>query len=322
MSQTIPVTEQSHKKRIDAFLAEAGYGTRTYAQRSIERGFVLVNGKVCTKVSHRVHTGDVIVAEEMTELEKVPKVTPQESRELLEKIRIIHEDKQFLVVEKPAGLIVHPTEANEKVTLSSWITEKYPDVLGVGESEVRPGIVHRLDKDASGVLVIARTQKMFKHLKAQFKDRSIEKKYTVLVHAVISLEHGVINFIIDRGHDGKMIARPNTQMTLKNVKEDRSGKEALTEFDVLKRFVRYTLLSVRLHTGRMHQIRVHMHAYNHSVVGDTLYIHKRDVKKSDPIINRLFLHASQLCFSTLKNERVCFESPLPFELTSFLEELA
>lgn len=318
----IIVPEQLEKQRIDAFLALNGFGTRTHIQRLIDRGLVVVNGTVCAKSSYRVLEGDCIDVEDTPEITVVTEAQAEESEELLEKIRIIHEDKDCIVVEKPAGLIVHPTEAKEKVTLASWIVRKYPEIAKVGDSEVRPGIVHRLDKDASGVLVIARTQKMFDHLKAQFKSRTVEKTYTVLVYGVTSAEHDTIDFIIDRGKEGRMIARPSTQMTLRNVREDRSGKDALTEFDVLKRFARYTLLSVRLHTGRMHQIRVHMHAYNHPVVGDTLYEHKRNIKKNNLPLDRLFLHSSKLCFDTLKHERVCYECPLPEELTLYLEKLS
>lgn len=319
---TITVPEQTQKQRIDAFLALNGYGTRTHVQRLIERGLVVVNGTVCSKSSYRVQKDDEIEVDDVEEVKMVTQAHVEESEELLGKIRIIHEDKDYLVVEKPAGLIVHPTEAGEKVTLASWIVSKYPEVAQVGDSEVRPGIVHRLDKDASGVLIVARTQKMFDHLKAQFKNRSVEKTYIVLVYGVTPAEHGTIDFIIDRGKEGRMIARPSTTMTLRNVREDRSGKDALTEFDVLKKFARYTLLSVRLHTGRMHQIRVHMHAYNHPVVGDTLYEHKRNVKKNNIPLNRLFLHSSKLCFTSLEDNRVCYECPLPDELTTYLAQLS
>lgn len=318
----IIVPEQLRKRRIDAFLAENGCGTRTHVQQLIDRGLVVVNSTVCSKSSYRVQKDDEIEVEDVEEVKIVTQAQVEESEELLEKIHIIHEDKNYLVVEKPAGLIVHPTEAGEKVTLASWVVSKYPEVVKVGDSEVRPGIVHRLDKEASGLLVIARTQKMFEHLKTQFKDRTVEKMYTVLVYGTTSAEHDTINFIIDRGREGRMIARPSTTMTLRNVKEDRSGKEALTEFDVIKRFARYTLLSVKLHTGRMHQIRVHMHAYNHPVVGDTLYEHKRNIKKNNIPLKRLFLHSSKLCFATLENERVCYECPLPQELVTYLDKLS
>ncbi len=316
------VPEQTERQRLDSFLSENGFGARSQVQRAIDEGRVVINGNVLSKASYRVKSGDQI---EVHDVSKTPDThvidTVLESSEIFERIRVIYEDTDYLVVEKPAGLLVHPTEAHEAVTLSSWIVSQYPEVATVGESEVRPGIVHRLDKEASGLLVIARTQKMFEHLKQQFKDRTVEKVYTVLVYGSMPTEHDSIDFIIDRGRDGKMVARPNTEMTLRNVKEDRSGKEAFTEFDVLQRLVRYTLVSVKIHTGRMHQIRVHMYAYNHPVVGDTLYMQKGYLKKNDPVLGRLFLHASKLCFSTLKEERVCYDAALPGELQEFLDRL-
>lgn len=317
----ITVSEQLTKRRLDAFLTEQGVGTRTHVQRLIDHGVVTLNGTVCTKASYRVQGGDVIDVGTLPETPPVSQAKIEESEELLSRVRVIHEDPSYVVVEKPAGLIVHATEANEKVTLASWAVSHYPEMASVGESSVRPGIVHRLDKEASGLLVLARTQPMFVHLKEQFKSRTIGKKYIVLVHGSPSPEHDMINFIIDRGREGKMIARPNTEMNLRNVTQDRSGKEALTEFDVMQRFARYTLLSVRIHTGRMHQIRVHMFAYNHPVVGDTLYMHKRYIKKNDIAFNRLFLHATQLSFTTLIGEQVSYECPLPPELADFLVDL-
>ncbi len=321
-TQNFVVPEYIGRQRLDSFLSENGFGTRSQVQRAIEEGCVFINSNIVSKASYRVKPGDRIEVRDAVEISEVHSIrTISESSEIFGRIRVIHEDKDYLVVEKPAGLLVHPTEAHEKVTLSSWVVSKYPEIAAVGESEVRPGIVHRLDKEASGLLVIARTQKMFEHLKRQFKERTVDKVYTVLVYGSMPTEHGSIDFIIDRGREGKMVARPNTEMTLRNVKEDRSGKHALSEFDVLKRLVRYTLVSVKIHTGRMHQIRVHMYAYNHPVVGDTLYMQKGYLKKNDPILGRLFLHASKLCFSTLTDERVCYEAELPHELKDFLDKL-
>ncbi len=319
---SIVVPEITSRQRLDIFLSEHGWGARSQIQRMIDEGRVVVNGDVFFKASYRVKTGDQIEirgAHESSSVISVAEVT--ESTEIFRRIRVIHEDAEYLVVEKPAGLLVHPTEAHESVTLSSWLVLQYPEIITVGESDMRPGIVHRLDKEASGLLVIARTQQMFEHLKQQFKERTVEKVYTVLVYGSVPTEHGVIDFIIDRGREGRMVARPNTEMTLRNITEDRSGKEALTEFDVLTRLVRYTLLSVKIHTGRMHQIRVHMYAYNHPVVGDTLYAQKGYLKKNDKVLGRLFLHASKLCFETLQGERVSYECALPHELQEFLDTL-
>ena len=200
--------------------------------------------------------------------------------------------------------------------------KNYPKLKGVGEYENRPGIVHRLDREASGVMVIAKNQKMFDHLKNQFKKRETEKEYSVLVHGKIENDHGEIDFDIDRSKDGRMASRPKTnRLSLRTIMKIQFGKDALTEFWIERRFARYTLLKVQIHTGRTHQIRVHMLAFNHPVVGDTLYFNKKLNMTRDKELGRLFLHASHLCFRDLKDKKVCFELKLPSELDKFLGEL-
>jgi len=238
------------------------------------------------------------------------------------KINIIAETKDYLVVNKPAGVLVHPTQAQEPETLVSWLLEKYPDIAEVGEAKERPGIVHRLDKDASGLLVIARTQEMFEHLKKQFQEREVEKEYAVLVYGNLESDDGKIDFAMDRGKEGRMVARPKTDvLKLKNVEKIQPGREALTEFWVEKRFIRFSWLRVKIQTGRTHQIRVHMLAYNHPVVGDKLYNNRKLIKKSDQELKRLFLHAQKLCFTDLSGKKQCFESELPKELKDYLDKL-
>jgi 23S rRNA pseudouridine1911/1915/1917 synthase len=239
-----------------------------------------------------------------------------------EQIKIIAETPDYLVLNKPAGILVHPTQANETDTLADWLKENYPKIKKVGDAPERPGIVHRLDREASGLLVVAKNQKMFDVLKKQFQEREIEKEYLVLVYEKILADEGEIDFEIDRGREGRMVSRPRIDKTLlKNVDKDQPGKESLTEFWVEKRYARFTLLRVRIHTGRMHQIRVHMFAYNHPVVGDQLYLNRKLIKKNEQKIDRLFLHSAKLCFNDLKGEKKCFESELPLELKEYLKKL-
>ncbi|MBI4426880.1 MAG: RNA pseudouridine synthase [Candidatus Magasanikbacteria bacterium] len=236
--------------------------------------------------------------------------------------KIVGETADCVVVEKPAWVLVHPTEANEADTLVEFLTRKYSDIKNVGDNPKRPGIVHRLDKEASGLLVVARTQEMFEHLKKQFQDRTIDKEYLVLVYGKMERQHDVIDFAIDRGKDGRMVSRPKVDLLkLKSMRSVQPGKEALTEFTVEKEYGRFSLLRVKIHTGRTHQIRVHMFAYNHPVVGDNLYFNRKLVKKSESKLNRLFLHAAKLCFTDLAGERVCFESKLPEELEKYLKDI-
>ncbi len=148
-------------------------------------------------------------------------------------IYIIAETDDYLVIDKPAGLLMHETTKEEEDTLAAWLIEKYPEINTVGEDPKRPGMVHRLDREASGVLVVAKTQPIFDHLKAQFQSRTIDKEYTVLVHGKIVNEYGIIDFPIDRGREGRMVSRPKTDpLKLKNISRLEEGREARTEFFV------------------------------------------------------------------------------------------
>ncbi len=308
--------------RLDLFLSEQLSITRSQAQKLIKEGQVRVNGKLSKKAGDQLKPGAVVEIREAVLPEEVVEETSSVDNDthIYSKVRCIAETPEYLVVYKPAGLLVHQTEANELITLASWVVERYPEIEKVGEDQKRPGIVHRLDREASGLLVIARTQNMFNHLKVQFKDRSVEKEYLVLVHGAVPKDHDVIDFLIDRGREGKMVARPKLDpLQVRNVAKEQPGKDAKTEYDVMKRFPHLTLLKVRIHTGRMHQIRVHFFAYNHPVVGDMLYYGKKQNRKMDTALGRLFLHAERLCFVTNEGERVCYTCELPPELQSFLE---
>lgn len=227
--------------------------------------------------------------------------------------KIIFENETVIVVEKPSGLLVHPTGALKNVdqpTLVDFLLARYPEIKNVGEDNTRPGIVHRLDREVSGLIVVARTQNAYQELKHQFQKRTVEKRYLALVHGVIKKDEGVINFPIGRSRgNGRMAARPAGE----------SGREARTEFTVLKRFPFATLLEVRLLTGRSHQIRAHFFGYGHPLIGDSLYSAKRPKLKRTP--GRIFLHAATLAFDDLSSVRQSFTSPLPVELQSFLDAL-
>jgi len=238
-------------------------------------------------------------------------------------LKVVQETKDYIVVDKPAGVLVHPTQAGEKDTLVDFVLKKYKEVKKVGDSPERPGIVHRLDKQASGLLVIARNQKMFEHLKTQFQDRTVEKEYIVLVYGKMTQEHGIIDFDIDRGKEGRMVSRPKTnKLSVAKTLHVQPGKEAITEYFLEKQIGRFALLRVRIHTGRTHQIRAHMFAFNRPVVGDKLYFNKKLIKKNEPKLDRLFLHAQKLCLNDLEGEKVCFESALPEELERYLRDIA
>ena len=318
-SETIDLEQE--EQRLDVFLANQTQKSRSWVQKQIKSGAVKVNGVKVGKTGYLVFGGDLV---EMEEVDLTPVPVKENVGDSFDytKIRVILETDQYVVVDKPAGLLVHQTPAKERDTLVTWILDCYPQVEGVGDGPERPGIVHRLDRAASGVMVIAKTQKMFDHLKTQFKERTVEKEYTVLVCGVIHNPEGVLDFQIERGKEGRMAARPKQgELSLKNINRRQTGKDALTEFWVTQRFSRFTLLRVKIHTGRMHQIRVHMLAYNHPVVGDPLYTIKRYKKKSDLPLDRLFLHAKTLSFSDLSGARVSAAAPLPVELVGYMNNL-
>lgn len=317
------ITFEQAGERLDKVLALVAVVSRGEAQKWIDAGAVNLDGKTIKKASIKVHEGQKIAWEPVLLDQSVPEEIPmiEEPKDVNTfGVHLLAEEKDYIVINKPSGLLVHPTDAEEPNTLARWITTNYPEVARVGDDASRPGIMHRLDKDASGLMVIARTQKMYDHLKMQFQTRQVSKIYTVLVQGTIESDHDVITFDIDRGKDGKMAARPRTDiMKLKNVGKVQEGKEAITEFDVVTRYANSTLLRVKIHTGRTHQIRVHMFAYAHPVVGDTLYQQKRDQYKEKPV--RLFLHASELGFVDLSGEAKQYESPLPQDLADYLSTL-
>jgi 23S rRNA pseudouridine1911/1915/1917 synthase len=307
-------------KRLDVFLVDVLEISRAKVQEFIHAGQVTLNEKLPKKPGDQIKAGDKVVVDQTPIVREKPQT--EEEAAMQEEPRILRETKDYVVLHKPAGLLVHPTKKQEKQTLVAWLLNKYPTLKNVGENKDRPGIVHRLDKDASGVMVIAKTQKMFKHLKEQFQNRGVEKYYTVLVHEEVERDHSVIDFAIDRGPDGRMVARPKTEKeAVRTALLMQPGKEALTEFWVQKRFVRFTLLKVRIHTGRTHQIRVHFYAYNNPLVGDVLYHNVKLNRKRDKELGRLFLHATELIFKDLTGEVVDVVDELPQELSNFLDEL-
>lgn len=247
-------------------------------------------------------------------------------------IEIIYEDNNVLVINKPAGLIVHEADSTEEKTLTDYLVEARPEIITVGEDSRRPGIVHRLDREASGLMVIAKNNDSFNNLKEQFKTRKTKKQYLALAYGKIIADEALINFPIVRAKAGyKMAALPLKMRDGKNFLSNRDkgnivarekSREAITNFEVIKRWPQYTLLEVKIKTGRTHQIRVHLAAYGHPLVGDNLYsTAKTKVKNNKINLGRIFLLAQKLSFTSLDKEKMEFEIPLPLELKSFLDNL-
>jgi 23S rRNA pseudouridine1911/1915/1917 synthase len=244
---------------------------------------------------------------------------------------IIFEDDACLVINKPAGLAVHHGGNIEGLTLTDLLVHRYPTIAKVGDDPVRPGIVHRLDKDVSGLMVVAKTEKSFISLKEQFQKREINKQYLALVYGKVENDDDDICFPIKRSRDGyRMAAMPLNAADLLIRRSPKSrdkgnisglfkAKEAITSFKVIKRFVNYTYLEVKIKTGRTHQIRVHFFAYGHPLVGDTLYFTKKTKAKNDKLsLGRVFLMASRLSFFDQAGEKKDFTINLAPELASFL----
>ncbi len=248
------------------------------------------------------------------------------------KIEIIFENNDVLVINKPAGLIVHEGDGITEKTLTDYLLAAYPQLAGVGEDPQRPGIVHRLDKEASGLMVIAKNNQSFQNLKEQFKKRLIKKEYAALAYGKISADEGEILFPIVRSQSGyKMAALPLSINTDKRKPSNRDrgnlgarekAREAITKFIVEKRWPHFSLLRIRIKTGRTHQIRVHLAAYGHPLLGDDLYgTPKTKAKNKKIALGRIFLVSQTLRFKDLDGEKREFNLPLPPELQNFLLKL-
>jgi 23S rRNA pseudouridine1911/1915/1917 synthase len=233
------------------------------------------------------------------------------------KYQTIFENDEYLVINKPAGLLVHGAEHIKEPTLVDQLTKNHPKIGKIGDDPERPGIMHRLDKLVSGIMVIAKTQDSFENLKSQFKDRTIQKKYRALVHGKISRDYGEINFPINRSNQGfRMAAQPATVKGEKNP----IGRHAITEFTVTKRFINYTLLDVKIITGRTHQIRVHLSAYNHPVVGDDLYGTRKTREKNKKLgLDRIYLVCTELEFKDLAGNKQNFKINISKEFKELLK---
>lgn len=290
--------QKKNKERLDKFLTEQlNYLSRSQIQKLIRDGLVKVNHQE-TSVHHFLKNGDQI---------KIYLVPPSKPTKIKIEPKIIFENNDFFIINKPVGL---PVEGQKnEYCLIDWLKEKRLFKTKDDEFNRRAGLIHRLDKDVSGVMAIARNPIFFQKLKEQFKKRTVKKVYLGLVYGVLEKDEGKLDFIMARGENGKMVARPINQ----------EGKSAITEFQVLKRFKNYTYLQAKILTGRTHQIRVHFFAFNHPVVGDKLYTQKKI--KAPANLNRLFLHSHLLGFYDADNQWREFKIDLPKELKDILKKL-
>lgn len=298
--EEIEVKKEEVGKRLDSYISNKKEEiTRTAAQRMIEEGNVLVNNKK-QKVSYKVLEGDLIQIrpEEVKEIEIKPQEIP---------IEIIYEDNDIIVVNKPKGMVVHPANGNPDGTLVNAIMAICKDSLsGIG-GELRPGIVHRLDKDTSGLLIIAKNDKAHVNMSEQIKNHQVKKTYIALVRGAVKENEATINMPIGRSTSDR-----------KKMAVNKNGKEAITHIKVLKRYDKYTLLEVNIETGRTHQIRVHLSHIGYPIIGDYTY---SNGKNEFGVVGQC-LHAKKLEFKhPITNKEMKLEAPLPEYFEKIINEL-
>ena len=312
-------------ERLDKFLAgKAQEFSRSQWQRMIQSGAVLINGQGVTKPGFKLRVGDrIVILKENLETPKKEFVLEAEPDITLE---IVYEDTDIVVVNKPAGLLVHPTLKQPQHTLVNALIARYPKLVGVGENPLRPGIVHRLDKDTSGLLVVAKNQSAFSFLKNQFLERAVTKKYLALVHGVPARKTGNIEYPIRPSKDNRL---KKVAIKKDEILKKKSTRLAKTRYRVLKTAGdTFALLEVTPLTGRTHQIRVHLSSIGHPIVGDRLYGLKSQTyadKNADQrgrfLVQRQFLHAFYLKFIAPSGTPLALEAELPDELKKILISL-
>ena len=287
-------------KRLDQMLHERlPQYSRARIQQWIKGGRVLVNG-VPARSSHPLRAGEAIDVEpaEAPPLRAVPEAIP---------LAALYEDRDVVAIDKPAGMVVHAGAGVHSGTVVNALLGRFGALSGVAGA-LRPGIVHRLDRYTSGVLLVAKNDAAHQRLAAQFSGRQVEKVYLALVHGQVKHESGRME---------RPIARDPVRRTRMTTRLDK-GRAAWSEYRVLRRFERFTLLEVRIGTGRTHQIRVHLSSIGHPVAGDTLYGAPAKVEGRPPL-GRYFLHAHRIRFhQPSTGEEIAVESPLPTELEEWM----
>ena len=311
-SQLLSIDTETAGARLDSFLASQLKDlSRTRIQHSIADGDILVNERV-VKPSYRLRDGDQIEIDlpEPPPLEIVPEPIA---------LDIVYEDDDLIVVNKPAGMVVHPGAGIDSGTLVHALVYHF-NSLSETAGSTRPGIVHRLDKETSGLLVVAKNNKVHERLAESFHNREVFKLYNALVYGQVSTDQGEIDARIGRSPHNR---------TRMSVLRGGAGRAAHTIFEVVKRYQEFTLLDVQIKTGRTHQIRVHLAHIGHPVVGDATYGSGRENSIRDAtnkrvlrLLKRQFLHSAELAFDHPRTgARLEFTAPLPPDLSSILSEL-
>jgi 23S rRNA pseudouridine1911/1915/1917 synthase len=299
MEKKIKITADHEKERLDMYLSEHEFASksRSYVQNLIKDKHILVNDQK-VKTGYLLKTGDIIT---IFEVEPVTLDIKPVDLDL----DIVYEDDDLLVINKPVGLVVHPASSYHEPTLVHGLMHQV-DHLSSINGVIRPGIVHRIDKDTSGLLVVAKHDEAHQLLSEQLKHHEIKRTYVALVYHDFKENEGTI--------DAPIARHPKNRLKMAIVED---GKRSVTHFKVLKRFGDYTLISCELETGRTHQIRVHMAYINHPIVGDPLYGPKQVIGDQGQ-----FLHATKLSFiHPIKKEHMTFTADMPDDFKSFIDQL-
>jgi len=288
--------------RLDRFLATDAIGTRSQAKLLIDAGHVRVDG-VARKGSHLLRAGERVEVD-------VPPPAPFAVEAEALPVTVLYEDAHLLAIDKPPGMVVHPAPGARRGTLVNALVHRLGTLAGVGEAE-RPGIVHRLDRDTSGVLLVARTVQALESLARQFRERTVEKRYLAVVRGRLEPERGTIDRPIGRHpHERK-------RMSVRT----RHGRAALTRWTVVERLPGATVVRLAPETGRTHQLRVHLAAAGHPIVGDRVYGARR-ARATVPAALRQALHAEEIRFThPATGVRMTVRAPLPADLEQLLAAL-
>ncbi|MDP3296423.1 MAG: RluA family pseudouridine synthase [Thermodesulfovibrionia bacterium] len=302
---TYIVSHEVKIERLDTFIPLKSGLSRSHVQKLIKQGLVIVNSRI-EKVSYKVKNGDRIELTIPDEPESplVPEDIP---------LDVIYEDEHIIIINKPPKMIVHPAAGHKSGTLINALIYRCGKLASIG-APLRPGIVHRLDKDTSGIIVIAKDDAAYLNLCKQFEERKVEKHYLALLYGTLKKDKEEINTPI-----GRAIADRKKMST-----KTRKGKEAVTQFEVIKRFKSATMVKIKIITGRTHQIRVHFAASGHSVLGDKIYGKKTNIKFAQKTINfsRQMLHAQSLKFKhPIDGRPLEFTTPIPKDIETAIKEL-
>jgi 23S rRNA pseudouridine1911/1915/1917 synthase len=303
-SQTINLQVEDRGDRMDSYLSQQlPEFSRSRLQKLIEEGNVQLNGQVCTGKKTSVREGDRLQI-------IIPPTQPLELQPEAILLDILYEDDYLIIINKPAGLVVHPSPGHESGTLVHALLSHCPNLAGIGGVQ-RPGIVHRLDKDTTGALVVAKSDRAHQHLQAQLKAKTATREYLGVVYGVSATNSGTINLPIGR--------HPVERKKMAVVPIEKGGREAVTHWQILERLGNYTLMQFRLETGRTHQIRVHSSSLGHPIVGDPVYSSGRSLGVNLP---GQALHAWKLKLEhPISGEIIEAIAPLPITFTKLLDVL-